>query len=190
MATSTTNEVFKKMVDWVYLNGMASNQAELCEKIGLDPASVSRILNGRVKGCKGETLRKVNAAFGNIFNPEWIRGESNVMLVRDLTPTGMNACVETRSMVPDMSSMINAVIAGKDDAIMALKRELASKEETIAALRGQIDDKEALIRDKERYIGSLQQQLADLQRERGSRSGFPYVPGVAETDTDKMSARR
>ena len=165
----TTNEIFAKMLDWLYVNKKASSQREVAEKAGIDPVTTSRILNGRVKKAKLETLRKVNEAYGNVFNNEWIRGKSDVMLAHPEE----NVCVDMHGLapgMPDMSSMTNAIIAGRDEAIMALKGQLASKDETIEALKGRMEE-------KERLISHLEQQLMELRMEKGLHH---FAPGVAE----------
>ena len=57
-------------------------------------------------------------------------------------------------LLPDYSSMINAVIAAKDETISALKDKVRAKEETIAALNGQLSAKDSLIESLERHIAS------------------------------------
>lgn len=168
----STQERFKQMLDWLYANRDVKNQADIALTAGINATTVSRILKERVKSVKLETLRAVNAAYGNVFNPEWIRGDSDIMLAADVKPTENPAPSPTATMpsgfpdsatAPDMSSLINAALAAKD--------------ETIAALRDQIAD-------KERYILSLQQQLRDLREsdrpQKASSHGYHYPMAVAE----------
>ena len=80
----TTVEKLKRMLDWIYTNTEVHNQTGVARKIGMNPVSMSKIHNGKTKSVKQETLRAINAAFGNVFNPEWLRGESDVMLLADV----------------------------------------------------------------------------------------------------------
>ena len=132
----TTIQIFRKMFDYLVANKLIHNQTELARAVGLNEVSVSRILNGQVKKTKQETLWKVNVNFGNVFNPEWLRGESDVMLAADLAPVSADATAATE---PDGSpsgassptppdTQTAALLAAKDAAI-------ASKEEVIAVLR-------------------------------------------------------
>ena len=179
----TSNEIFAKMLDWIFANTDARYNTDVARKADINATSISRILNGQVKKVSQDTLRTVNAAYGNVFNPEWLRGKSSVMLVSDLSKpeTEPEDGQQPAPAAPDMSSLFNAVIAANDQAITSLKRELAAKEETIAELRGRIDDKDEIIRQKDRHINGLEQQIRQMQAERGLLSGQSVV-GVAEKD--------
>lgn len=190
------NEIFKQMLDWIYANTEARNQADVARKSGLFEATISRALNGKIKRVKQETLRKVNSAFGNVFNPAWLRGDSDIMLIADLAEDNSNDLSNTITTVspsstdtPTTSSLINATLAAKDETIMSLKRELSAKDDLIAALREQQSDKDNLIADKERYILDLQQQLFALRNHSPQESpqkdfshGYSYPLGVAERE--------
>ena len=75
------NERFRVALDYLYKNGLVADQRELSEKIGVSETSISQILNNRVKKPSESTIRKLNEAFGNIFNPEYFRCNSEHMLV-------------------------------------------------------------------------------------------------------------
>lgn len=159
------NEIFKQMLDWIYANTEAHNQADVARKSGLFEATISRALNGKIKRVKQETLRKVNSAFGNVFNPAWIRGDSDIMLVADLAPI---SCTQPQTTTPgktdtaDMSSLINAALAAKDETIMSLKRELSAKDDLIAALREQITDHNQIMRTTRQQADDLTKKYSDL----------------------------
>ena len=76
---SNRNERFKAVLDWLYENGKVSDQRELSEVTGITETTISRILNGKVRQPSEDTLRKLNSAFGNIFNMQFFRGESDDM---------------------------------------------------------------------------------------------------------------
>ena len=189
------NEIFKQMLDWIYANTEARNQADVARKSGLFEATISRALNGKIKKVKQETLRKVNSAFGNVFNPAWIRGDSDIMLVADLAEGNNNDLLNTVPSIspsstdaPTTSSLINAALAAKDEPITSLKRELSTKDDLIAALREQQSEKDNLIADKERYILDLQQQIFALRNhspkeppQKDFSTGY-YPLGVAERE--------
>lgn len=148
----TTIEIFKKMLDWLYANTEASNQTDVARKAGMNQVTMSRILNGKVKNVKSETMRAVNAAYGNVFNPEWMRGDSDVMLVADLRPAApatAPAGLPTGNTSPTPPDTMTAAL-------------LSAKDETIAALRSQLSDKDNVIATKDALISSLQQQLSKL----------------------------
>lgn len=163
------NEVFKQMLDWIYANTEAHNQADVARKSGLFEATISRALNGKIKRVKQETLRKVNSAFGNVFNPAWIRGDSDIMLIADFTENNSNDLLNTAPSVspsstdtPTTSSLINAALAAKDETIMSLKRELSAKDDLIAALREQIADRNQLMQTIRQQADDLTKKYNDL----------------------------
>lgn len=77
------NECFRVALDYLYKNNLVADQSELSQKTGLSQKSISQILNNRVKKPSESTIRKLNEAFGNIFNPEYFRGHSIHMLLED-----------------------------------------------------------------------------------------------------------
>ena len=159
------NKIFKQMLDWLYANTDIHNQAELARKTGLNEVTISRVLNGKIKRIKQESLRKVNAAFGNVFNPAWLRGDSDIMLVADLAPissTPSQTSMPGETDTADMSSLINAALAAKDETIMSLKRELSAKDDLIAALREQITDHNQLMRATRQQADDLTKKYSDL----------------------------
>jgi transcriptional regulator with XRE-family HTH domain len=165
----TSNETFAKMLDWIFTNTDSKKNVDVAQKTGINETTISRILNGRVKKTKQETLRAVNVAYGNVFNPEWLRGQSDVMLLADLAQTApevsTNMHQQAPIVTPDYATMlhVNALIAAKDEAYESLKGKLEAKEETITELHGRLADKDALIKEKDRTINLLQRMLEQMQ---------------------------
>ncbi len=157
----TTIQIFRKMFDYLVSNKLIPNQTALARAAGLNEVSVSRILNGQVKSTKQESLWKVNTAFGNVFNPEWMRGNSDVMLMADLTPVS----TEQPYPIPQTTDPTTILIAAKDETIAALKRELSAKDDVIAA-------KDGIIATKDKLISTLQQQIDDLRMQVASEKGL------------------
>lgn len=83
MVKNLKNSTFFTAIDYLFREKMVTNQKELAEKIGISEGSMSRLKNG-TKGVSDKTIRSMNEAFGNIFNMQYFRGESPVMLVKDL----------------------------------------------------------------------------------------------------------
>lgn len=166
------NETFKQMLDWIYANTEARNQADVARKSGLFEATISRALNGKIKRVKQETLRKVNSAFGNVFNPAWIRGDSDIMLVADLAEDNNNDLLNTVPSVSTSStdalttsSLINAALAAKDETIMSLKRELTAKDGIINLLNDQLADRTSLLQSIQQHADDVSSKYETLLRE-------------------------
>lgn len=60
-------------MDWLHKNKGIRDQRHLASIIGITPNSMSRIMNGQNNPSE-DTLRKLNEAFGNIFNMKYLRG--------------------------------------------------------------------------------------------------------------------
>ena len=67
------NEIFLHVMDWLHKNKGIRDQRHLAYIIGITPNSMSRIMNGQNNPSE-DTLRKLNEAFGNIFNMKYLRG--------------------------------------------------------------------------------------------------------------------
>ena len=166
------NENFAKALDWLFDNGKVADQKELSKVTGINPATISRILNGKVKEPSEETLRKLNTTFGGVFNMDYFRGKSEEMLAK----SEVEETPATHAM-SDQSSMINAMLAAKDEAICALKSELARADRQIADMQRQLDDKDeiiALLKAKAVNLDSL------VAKSQANLLKYPFPIGVAD----------
>lgn len=173
------NEIFAHVLDWLIQNNQVEDQKDLALKTGISQNTVSRIMTGKVEP-SDDTLRKLNATFGNIFNMQYLRGESIVMLIEDVAyykshPGELNKLIngEGDNKI-DQSSLVNAALAAKDETIAALREQIQAKDELIAALRQQIE--------------LLKQQVTKEQAEDYLKD-FPFAPGVSENRDKKDHVR-
>ena len=178
------NEIFAHVLDWLIQNNKVEDQKDLALKTGISQNTVSRIMTGKVEP-SDDTLRKLNATFGNIFNMQYLRGESIVMLIEDVAyykshPGELNKLIngEGDNKI-DKSSLVNAALAAKDATI-------AAKDETIATLHEQIQAKDELIAALRQQIATIQQQLYAAKDEE-LFNDFPFQKGIADKK-DKPSA--
>ena len=178
------NEIFAHVLDWLIQNNKVEDQKDLALKTGISQNTVSRIMTGKVEP-SDDTLRKLNATFGNIFNMQYLRGESTVMLIEDVAyykyhPRELNKLIngEGNNKI-DQSSLVNAALAAKDVTI-------AAKDETIAALHEQIQAKDELITALRQQLDILQQQVHASKDEELFKD-FPFPKGIADKK-DKPSA--
>lgn len=178
----TTVEKLKRMLDWIYANTETHNQTGVARKIGMNPVSMSKIHNGKTKSVKQETLRAVNAAFGNVFNPEWLRGESDVMLLADVNKQlSASASPATDGLAAVIIDSQKRELAGKDETIAALKRELAAKDDVVAT-------KDKVISTQDELIRNLQQQNDKLLMRVDKKKGL-HSTGISQSeDADSSSA--
>lgn len=185
------NHIFAAAIDELRRReGKKLSQKEIADRMGVNENTVSRILNLHNEVTE-EAITQLQTASGCIFNLQWLRGESDVMLAADVdnkpAPAADNLHESTHI---DQSSLMNATIAAKDEAIESLKRELAkaeesskrelsAKEETISALRSQLATKDALIEALQQQVADLRSTLA-LQQTKDNFGNYPFTPGVAD----------
>jgi len=180
------NNIFAAAFDYLKRNTDIKTQQKLAERMGVTKDTISRIIRAKTDVTE-DAITKLQTASGCIFNLQWLRGESDTMLANEADKrTAVSS--ENRhesTLLPDYSSLMNATIAAKDDAIASLKRELvkteesakrdiqkteesckrelAAKEETITSLRNQLKDKDATIASKNAELKEKDARIADKQ---------------------------
>lgn len=185
------------------------NQKQFAEVIDAESSYISALKQG-TKRVGADYMARLAAAFVEHFkgkghlNMDYLLGKSEYMLVENVPESevlenisrGANPDYDVMKKkaasatpvtpavhVPDMSSVFNAALAAKDDAIMSLKRELSTKDELIQSLREQLAAKDQLIAEQK-------SRLIDYRRIIDSRddlSNYPFPVGVADGRKDKPS---
>ena len=110
-----------------YFDERGITQQQVADALGVSLQYVNQLLNGR------KTLGKKNAErLANLYGlskPFLLTGEGELLLPSS-TPTPQTTI--------DASSMVNAIIAAKDEVIESLKCELQAKDELITSLRREL----------------------------------------------------
>lgn len=132
----TRNNIFAAAIDELKRNHGLKSQMELAEKMGVNKDTITNIVKGYTE-VKDDTLTKLQTACGCIFNLQWLRGESDVMLAKNVKGGAVNDTTD------------------KDRRIAELERELEDKKEIIRLLHEQIDDKVARIADLTKHRDDL-----------------------------------
>lgn len=185
------NHIFAAAIDELRRReGKKLSQKEIADRMGVTEDTVSRIMRLHNQVTE-DIITRLQTASGCIFNLQWLRGESDVMLAADVdnkpTPVADNLHELTHI---DQGSLMNATIAAQQTSIESLKREvakteesskreLAAKDETIGALRGQLATKDALIKSLQQQVSDLRAVLA-FQQKKGSYGNYPFTIGVAD----------
>lgn len=165
MGNKSKNERFAVAVDYLFQSKLVSNQKDLCSKVGLSEPTYSRIKNEK-RIVSDDTIRKLNDAFNGIFNMAYFRGDSDVLLANQPEP----AKEPSDMHYIDNGSMLNALLAAKDETIAAMQNQLATKDE--------------IIQTKDDLIRSLQMQITMLRTQLDEKkiSDYPFPVGVAEPE--------
>lgn len=183
---------FTRAVEWLKTHGVVEDQNDMAKRMGTSANTISRNKHGGVKRPDDDTLRKFNEQFGSIINIDYLRGESKVMLVKDL------AARQSAKPADKTASLLAAkdeTIAAKDEVIAALKGKLSSKDETITSLKRELaakDDiiaaKDGIISTKDKLISTLQQQIDDLRMQVAVEKGL-HSAGISHLEAaDRSSA--
>ena len=183
------NHIFAAAIDELRRReGKKLSQKEIADRMGVTEDTISRIMRLHNQVTE-DVITRLQTASGCIFNLQWLRGESDVMLAADAdkAPVADNLHESTHI---DQGSLMNDTIAAQQTSIESLKRELANveesskrelaaKEETISALRGQLTIKDTLIESLQQQVADLRAALAEQQK-KGNYGKYPFTPGVAD----------
>lgn len=187
-------------------HGYLHTQKDMAEAIGSTPPNISRMLAGDAKVLTDNICVRIQRAYP-VISANWlIHGDGDMLIMDNNT--------ERQMMMPDPSSVTNAIIASKDETIAekdarieAIKATIAEKDARIADkdaiilnLQGQLRDKDATIADREATIVDLREQLADhreqladLRRQLSAYQSkdllekYPFQMGAAD-EGDRPSA--
>ena len=155
----TRNNIFAAAIDELKRNHGLKSQVELAEKMGVNKDTITNIVKGYTE-VKDDTITKLQTASGCIFNLQWLRGESSVMLAKDVN----GGTVDNAS--------------DRDRRIAELERELEDKKEVIAAQKQTIASLQQQVSDL-RLV--LRQHVANDAPE-----NIPFSSAVAETDGENF----
>ena len=160
------NNIFAAALDYLKRNTDIKTQKELARRMGVTETTITRILKDYTEVTE-DIITKLQTASGCVFNLQWLRGEdSEHMLAVDVVETPK----ESKPVI-DQSSMVNAIIAAKDETIATLQARIVDLERTIA-------DKETIIKAREARIVALERKLASYAT--SDLDNYPFSVGVAD----------
>lgn len=93
------NENFAEAFRWLKRNKGIRFQKTLAERIGVSDDTITRVLRGYTEPTD-DFLDKFNMVFGDVFNYQWLRGNSDTMLAQDVAnerqqnPEGQASIIE------------------------------------------------------------------------------------------------
>jgi plasmid maintenance system antidote protein VapI len=168
------NNIFAAAFDYLKRNTDIKTQKELARRMGVTETTITRILRDYVDVTE-DIITKLQTASGCIFNLQWLRGEDPIhMLAEDV-----NNDMAANSLLPegsriDQSSLVNALLAAKDQLI----EELQNKYKTMER------EKDARIAELNQLAEERLHRIAELRRVIDSHninmSDYPFHMGVAE----------
>ena len=158
-SNKTKNELFFDAVEYLYSEKLVASQQELAAKIGISPSAFSRIKSG-VNTVSDDTIRKMNDAFGNIFNMAYFRDKSGFLLAKQAKDLGMYH----GNGQPNQSESIN-VNPQQPAPIDAdfYHKTLDLNAQIISDLRKDLEYFKSLVLDKDGTIQDNAEQIISLQ---------------------------
>ena len=137
-------ERFRNAILYLKGQGRVSTKKSIAEAMGASASNVTTAINtGDPKVLTDQFLLRFSRAFDGVFSTEWlISGVGEMLASNELKPESVE---ELPAPAIDNGSLLNALLAAKDETIAALQDQLAVKEEIIqvkdeliATLRGQL----------------------------------------------------
>ena len=162
------------VLDWLHKNKNVRDQAHLAAIMGISTNSMSRIMTGKNDPSE-VTLRKLNEAFGNIFNMDYLRGKVPYpMLVADLPENPQKKEIDLGT------SSISIATKKSEKDIISLASDLIVQ---LEALRQQTNVELLLLKQARQSLESATSELQKLLQS----SRHDYFPFLAAEDTETAS---
>ena len=192
------NAPFIRAFEW-YRTKHHLTQKKMCEMLRCYSPLISDYKNGK-KLVGLDMKQRISDLFkGKIYMP-FLDGLSPYMLTDNVPENELRRVMgveynpdyhlQQHSEI-DQSSMVNAIIAGRDEAreemrlrIEELQRRLETKEELIEQLHKRIEEKDATIIERDETIASLNIERSRLiaQLKHNTSIDYPFPPGVADQE--------
>jgi transcriptional regulator with XRE-family HTH domain len=152
-------------------------QIDFAEAIRITRPALSSAMNGNEKYLTKNLFQKICAAFPGVFDLNYLlTGEGSLLATEEEVHNEEYEKLYNPQPI-DQSSLINATIAAKDEAIASLKRELRTKDDIIQTLREQLATKDQLIAEQKARLIEYR-RIIDSRDSTLTNYPFPY--GVAE----------
>ena len=181
----------KQALTWLKRN-KGILQKDIADKMGMAESSFTRALARCKEKNDEDFIISFHSAVKNYISIDFLlHGEGKMLTVDGMSVEMEKELKDTQSFIDsfdtsnkhinkelDQSSLVNAAIAAKDDAIESLKRELLTTDELIQSLRAQIAEKNA-------RIAELKDRLVEYRKIIDAKNGladYPFHIGTAEAD--------
>lgn len=180
------NNNFAAAFDYLKRFHGITTQGDLAKAMGVNKDTITNILRFYTPVTE-DKISKLMAAFDGMFNIQYLRGESDTMLARDVAkaPADIVTPVAEPAAPTAIPEPYASIIAAKDETIILLRHQLKKLEETA----------ERELADKDSHLATVKQQLEDLRivlhniQNGNPLAGYPFKIGVAD-DGDKPSPRQ
>ena len=140
--------------------------------------SMSAAMNGDEKYLTDSLFKNICEAYPGVFNLNYLlTGEGSLLTIEEEVHNEEYEKLYNPQPI-DQSSLVNALLASKDETIDSLKSRIVDLQRTIA-------DKDTIIRARDSRILELERRIA--QSNADDLSKYPYTIGVAEERTNPQN---
>jgi plasmid maintenance system antidote protein VapI len=150
------NNIFAAAVDEMKRRGIIKYQKDLAQKMDVSEDTITRILKDRTEVTE-DVITKLQTASGCLFNLQWLRGESNIMLAEDVQKQTIANPPAQESAPIDMDFFHQALKINAD-IIADLRRNVEYFQQLVL-------DKDSLIQEHNEQIVALNIDKAKLATE-------------------------
>jgi plasmid maintenance system antidote protein VapI len=150
------NNIFAAAVDEMKRRGIIKYQKDLAQKMNVSEDTITRILKDRTEVTE-DVITKLQTASGCLFNLQWLRGESNIMLAEDVQKQTIANPPAQESAPIDMDFFHQALKINAD-VIADLRRNVEYFQQLVL-------DKDSLIQEHNEQIVALNIDKAKLATE-------------------------
>ena len=150
------NNIFAAAVDEMKRRGIIKYQKDLAQKMEVSEDTITRILKDRTEVTE-DVITKLQTASGCLFNLQWLRGESNVMLAENVQKQTIANPPAQESAPIDMDFYHQALKINAD-VIADLRRNVEYFQQLVL-------DKDSLIQEHNEQIVALNIDKAKLATE-------------------------
>ena len=173
-----------KRLDEVYKHLFAhfgiTSQKHLAEVLKVQRTGLSSAFNGNVANLTDNLFKKICAAFPGVFNLNYLlTGEGSLFTIEEEVHNEEYEKLYNPQPI-DQSSLVNALLASKDETIDSLKSRIADIQRTIA-------DKEEIIKARDARILELERRIAQINAE--DLSKYPFAIGAAEDQSRQQQTK-
>ena len=168
---TTKQERLKEVYNHLRSHFGIHTQIDFAEAIRITRPALSSAMNGNEAYLTKNLFQKICAAYPGVFDLKYLlTGEGSLLTIEEEVHNEDLEKLYNPQPI-DQSSLVNALLAAKDETIDSLKSRIADLQRTIA-------DKEEIIKARESRIAELERQLAAAATSDLSR--YPFTIGAAE----------
>ena len=146
-------------------------QSDFANALRKSRNAITLALNGDEKYLTDSLFKNICEAYKRVFNLNYLlTGEGDLLTLEEEVHNEEHEKLYNPQPI-DQSSLVNALLASKDETIDSLKSRIADLQRTIS-------DKDEIIKARDARILELERRIAQINAE--DLSKYPFAIGVAE----------